>query len=249
MINKDDLICTLVNYLTYFSSFLNLKSQRLLKNSKNISEEELYIILNGPSIKKQDLSLLSGKSLLFVNRGFQHPLYETLKPKYHMFIDPKMLNGEWSLDWIDFILNIVPNITFIFPVSWASKKQLKPFIDREISICWLNDSTPATLLGVGGYSIRFGIQNKIKKIFFTGFEATGLAHEMINSQSHFYGVNKENLKKTCSDYVSDLYMFSRHLRDLTKLSLEAKSNNIEVINLTEGGLLDMFPKLKFEHLK
>ena len=41
---------------------------------------DLFIILNGPSLKKQDISTLKGKDLMFVNRGFMHPLYKELQP-------------------------------------------------------------------------------------------------------------------------------------------------------------------------
>ena len=245
MILKENWICHIVNFLVKIFTVLNIKRQQLLNESKinNIINKDLFIVLNGPSIQKQDLNLLKGKTILFVNRGFYHPLYKFLSPKYHMFIDPKMLTGQWPLKWIDLILNMVPNITFIMPVSWAFKDQLKPYIQNNISIIWFDDSTPATLLGVGGYSLKFALNNNFEKIFFTGFEATGLAHEMINSVSHFYGTNNENLAKTTKEYILDLYMFSKHLNDLTKLSLEAKRKNIEIINLTDGGLLDMFPRM------
>ena len=40
----------------------------------------------------------------------------------------------------------------------------------------------------------------------------------------------------------DLMMHSRHLHDLNRLSNYCKKRGIKVINITNGGLLDMFPR-------
>lgn len=246
MVRKDDWICTSVNFLSSLFYKLRLKEQKLLYASRSQTpkgiERDIFIILNGPSLKEQDLSILKDKSLLFVNRGFNHTLYKDLKPEFHAFIDPKMITGEWPVTWIDDILLMVPDITFLMPVSWAFNDKLAPYIKKGLSVYWLEPDGKCTCLGVSGSCFNFAISQKYKNIYFTGFDANGIAFELTKSSSHFYGVNSENLKKTSKDYVIDLFMHSRHLHDLNRFAERCRKKKISIINLTEGGLLDMFPR-------
>lgn len=253
MVLKDDFICFMVNSIFALKNSLSLRRNALLKKMNSIQPQgknkDLYIIFNGPSLSNQNIEKLQGKSLMFVNRGFKHPLYKQLKPEYHVFIDPKMITGEWPVTWIDEILELVPNITIVMPVSWAFLEKFKPYTQRGIKFYWINDQKPCTCLGVGGACFEFGRCQQFQNIYFTGFDATGLAAELLNVSSHFYGVNEENEKKSTDNYVTDLIMFSRHLRDLNKLAIKYRREEISIINLTAGGLLDMFPRKKLEDIK
>lgn len=185
---------------------------------------------------------------MFVNRGFMHPLYAKIKPKYHVFVDRKMLSGEWSTEWLDDIVKMNPNVIFLMPVSWADKDRFKPYISKGYNFYWLPFNTPASCLGVSGYCFDFAISNNIKQIYFLGFDATGLANEVLKGASHFYGTNAENNAKTTINYIQDFYMFSRHLLDLHKMAKKAKKHGINIYNATKGGLLDMFPRVTYENL-
>ena len=67
---------------------------------------------NGPSIKNQDLKPLKNEITFFLNRAFLHQDYEFIKPKYHIFIDPKLATGEWDITFLDeFIKKIKCNIS------------------------------------------------------------------------------------------------------------------------------------------
>jgi hypothetical protein len=246
MIKKDDWICSIVNNIISVKNMFNFKQQILLnqmrKREKVGVNRDVFIILNGPSLKQQNLSVLKEKSLMFVNRGFKHPLYRELQPEFHVFVDPKMLKGEWSVTWLDEIVEMVPNITFILPVSWAFVDKFQAYIKKGYSFYWISANNPCTCLGVSGSCFQFAIQQQFRRIYFTGFEANGIAQELIQSSSHFYGTNDENLKKTTKDYEIDLFMHSRHFHDLNKFAAKCKKKKISIINLTEGGVLDMFPR-------
>lgn len=252
MLRKEDLICYIVDSILEFVNIFNFKQKRFLsamkkEESKNIGKD-IFIILNGPSLTTQDLSVLKGKDILFVNRGFKHELYKSLQPKYHVFIDPKMLSGEWDIKWIDYIKEIVPEITFIMPVEWAFVDKFKPYVTGNYSIHWIKSYKKCNFIGVGGAAFEFAIQQHYKNIYFTGFDANGLPFEMVNASSHFYGVNEENLTKTTKDYARDLYMFSRHYRDLNRYADKCNKKGIKIINLTNGGLLDMFERVTLDKI-
>lgn len=248
MTTKDDYICSFVNLLMKIRHSLSYKEQRLLhkvRKQYQFGTDDLFIILNGPSISNQNFSLLKHKQTMFVNRGFKHPLYKELCPRFHMFVDKKMLTGEWPTSWLDEIVNDNPDVIFIMPVQWAFKDIFKPYIKKRYHFYWIPFNTPASCLGVAGYCFNFALHNNFKKIYFTGFDATGLANEILHTTSHFYGKNEENDKKTTSDYKRDFYMFSRHLSDLIKLAKNVDKSSRRIINITDGGLLDMFPREDF----
>lgn len=251
IIKKETFILNSINFLFKIKSFLSYNKNVLLKKNKDFSvnkSQDLLIVLNGPSIKNQDFSLLKEIQYMFVNRGFKHPLFRDLKPKYHTIVDPKFLTGEWPVSWLDEIVDMVPDITFLMPVSWAFKDVLKPYMKKGFSFYWLPDENPCTLLGVAGSCFKFGIQQRFKNIYFTGFDGNGLAHEVLKTTSHFYGVNDENLKKSTKNFIVDFYMYSRHLNDLIFFAEKCKKEKISITNVTDGGLLDMFPRKEFKEL-
>ncbi len=247
MVKKDDAIVSLIEHirkLVNYLSFKNFSIRRIMKQQENqFTQNEIYIILNAPSLKTQDLSVLQGKDIMFVNRGFNHSLYETLQPKFHAFIDNKMINGIWPVSWIDQILEKSPNTTILLPINWYTNELFKPYIKNKTNIYWIYWNLPFFNLGVSGACFSFAIKQNYKNIYFTGFDATGIGHEMIKSaESHFYGTDSELEGKTSAQFTIDLLMHSRQLHDLNRLAKYCKKKNISVYNLTNGGLLDMFPR-------
>nr|WP_321486343.1 hypothetical protein [uncultured Draconibacterium sp.] len=197
-------------------------------------------------MKEQDLSVLKGHDLIFVNRGFKHELYKQLQPKYQVFIDPKILSGTWPISWFDEILEINPKIKIVLPVSWCNIDMFQPYMT---SIIWIDIKNRFSAIGVSGACFEFAISQNYKKLYFTGFDGNGIAHEMIKSQSHFYGSNEENNIKTTKNYIIDLFMHSRQFLELHNYVRTIKKKNIEIINLTNGGLLDMFPRQKLSDIR
>lgn len=246
MIKKDDWILSFVERLRIILANRN-KDFRKIKNkmSKRPLEgtgKDLYILLNAPSLKTQDISVLKNKNTMFVNRGFMHPLYKYLQPKYHVFVDSKMLKGIWPINWLDEIWNISQNTTIILPASWYTNPIFEKYKNSD-KIFWLSYSLPFNNLGVSGSCFAFAIQQQFDNIYFAGFDATGIGHEMVKTaNSHFYGNDKELENKPTTQFVIDLLMHSRHLHDLNRLATWSKKNGYKLINITNGGLLDMFPR-------
>ena len=58
---------------------------------------EMLIIGNGPSALSIDPSQFSECDVLMVNLSYQSELYASIKPRFHMLIDPKVVNGKsWA---------------------------------------------------------------------------------------------------------------------------------------------------------
>lgn len=254
MVIKDDILLSFINFISNYRflnprfviRFFETKNQfsklKQLNNSK-----EVFIILNGPSLKDQKLYKLDGKELIFVNRGFLHKDYKLLKPKYHIFIDSKMVQGIWSTKWFDDILEMVPSITFVLPSHWADLEMFKFIKERQISVIWL-PLLGVRGTGVSGAAINISLSLGYKKIFFTGFDASGFVNELSKKSSHFYGFIDDKDFLTANSLMKGYYMNARQIRELILLSRKGKKKNIDIINLTNGGLLNMFDREDFNNV-
>jgi hypothetical protein len=158
-----------------------------------------------------------------------------------------MISGVWSVKWFDEIIEMVPDITFVLPVKWANNDVLKAFVNNhKYKILWLENKNIFDCIGVSSACFSASVFLGFKKIYFTGFDGTGLPHELLkSSNSHFYGKSEEDKLKTTKEYVRDLYMFSRQLSDLNRLALKYEKEKVKIINLTNGGILDMFERMEF----
>ena len=122
MFKIDDVILSLIQFFVKISRpnrlFLGL-AKEWRKERANKHQKDLFILLNGPSIRNQDLSLLKGRDIITVNQGFRLSSFTELSPKYHVFIDNKMIGGVWNLSWITEILDSAPKTKVVVPSHWS----------------------------------------------------------------------------------------------------------------------------------
>lgn len=255
LIAKETVLLYILNFLGGIIVKIKTKNRSVLKrsNEKIIKQNEhnkrVVIIMNGPSIQEQDFNLLKGEDVIFANRGFKHPLYRSIQPKYHVFVDPKIKNGVWPITWIDEILEMVPNITFIMPAQWATLPKLKPYIDKGVKFLWLFDNH-IFIGGMGctGASIRGAIYIGYKEIYITGFEKTGFAYELLKQASHFYGTNEENNTKSWDDYTLDFFMNFIFYVGAKNSAKAWKKKGVNIINVTKGGIVEVFQRQDFDNV-
>ena len=86
----------------------------------------------------------------------------------------------------------------------------------------------------------------MKNIYFIGNDGNGLCYELLNLESHFYGTNPENHKKSMSDYSKDLYSMSLSYKNMRYFNEYAKQIDVSIFNCTAGGALNMFERKKYE---
>lgn len=247
----DDIMLKIAFYLKQTINIFKpsyLKSLISKEHGKNNVTNDLFIVLNGPSVKKQNLLVMKDKDIMFVNRGFQHPLYKSLQPKYHVFADTKMIKGLWPVSWFEEIWKLSPATKIVLPLAWRKEPCLKQYRNNP-NIIWLSKEFPYLSIGVSSFCFAFACEYGYNKIYFTGFEATGIGYEMIKaSESHFYGNDEEWKDMSSQQFSSALFQHSRHLRELNRLAKKLKNKGIHVVNLTQGGLLDMFDREKISGL-
>lgn len=257
LIKREERFYYFLNWLVGLYNFFKMPwphRRRLKKSNSRFIEsaqrrDRVLVVMNGPSVAEQDFNLLVGEDVIFANRGFKHPLYAKIHPKYHVFVDPKIKKGIWPVSWLDEILEMVPDITFIMPSQFSELNFLQPYIKRGVKFLWLFDNHSFVGgMGVTGAAIRGAIKVGYRNIYITGFEKTGFAHELLKQASHFYGVNEENNTKTWDDYTQDFLMNFLFYLGSKHNAVEWAKMGVNVVNVTRGGLIEVFKRENFEEV-
>jgi hypothetical protein len=264
----DDYFFEFVNIIQKVLFFFKSLSGKFNFMKKNIELKEIFknkegfLVANGPSINKQDLKPLKNKVTFFLNRSFLHKDYDYIKPKFHIFIDPKLATGEWDITFLDVVIKKNPDVIFLLNAKWYYLDKFQPYIhDKRFKIFWVNmnlfttpfhknrkiDLTKITYgFGAPGVALVSMIYMGMKNIYFIGNDGNGLCYELLNLESHFYGTNPENHKKSMSDYSKDLYSMSLSYKNMRYFNEYAKQIDVSIFNCTAGGALNMFERKKYE---
>lgn len=225
-----------------------LKINRMLKNS--CKTDTCLIIGNGPSMKEVDLSRISGKDVITVNKSINTQVFELLNPRYHVVIDKFILNDlvddlENQLKRSDsetiFILHRsaidrlgkYPRARFVYSTKMAASCKC-------INIDMTTNMT--TYLNVLPFAVTCAIYMGYKRIAMLGNDFSFFT---ARKDQHFYDI-EENKKRTESLY-SDLAGCSIVLLEYRHLYEYAKSKNITLVNATEKTLLDEIPMVMLDH--
>ena len=237
----------LYNFYKSFNVERFLLKRKLKKMPKQGNNDDLFVVLNGPSLKKQDLTLLKEKKMLFVNRGFMHPLYKELKPAYHLIIDPKLRDGQWPIEWLDEIFALSPNTKIILPINWYTHPRFSKY-KTDKRIYWQHWHVPFYVMGVSGAAFSFGIYEKFRNIFFTGFDGDSSAYNLLkSSESHFYGQDPELETMTLEQHTHEYFTTFIQFNSYIKFSKYCRKRGINIYNITHGGVLDVFPRRDFNN--
>lgn len=227
-----------------------------------LKDQRVFVVANGPSINSQDLKPLKFETSFFVNRSFLHKDYSYIQPTFHVIVDSKLATGEWDLTFLDEILQINPNVTFLLNAKWFHMEKFKPYIqDPKFKIYWVEtnlfttpfhrfrklDLTKLTYgSAVAGAATTSAIYMGTKEIYFLGQDGNGLCYELTDGDSHFYGGNPENKKKDMTDIFGDLYMMSLALKNWCYFSDYCDRIGVKIYNCTAGGIFNMFERKTYE---
>lgn len=236
-----------------------LQNNKSLKNCHQYSR--VCIVGNGPSIQNQNLKPLADEITFFVNRGFLHPDYAFIRPKYHIFVDPKMSTGEWPLSFLDEVAEKNPDVIFLLNGRWFDLPQFQSY-KTKYRIYWLAQTLfiqpwhrrpiDLTTIGIGGAVVEQGILAAlymgVKKIYFTGVDGNGLFYNLIGKPSHYYGSNAEDLENSTHVIAKALAMTSNSLRRWLMIDAYCQRMGAELVNLTDGGIMDCSKRRPFQEI-
>lgn len=223
-------------------------------------DQRCFIIGNGPSIKQQDLTLLKDEWTFSVNHFYRHPQISEISPKYHVIIDPKLITGEWSLSMLDEIIEKCPQAQFLLSAEYQNIPQMSDYAKRT-KIYWIYSnqlvhegfscSTDLTNC-MGGVTVVTtclfaAIYMGFKQIYLLGVDCDGIFRDLVDQSSHFYEAQKENIGD------NDPLLVIRHLRTTVQglrgwgvIANKFSDSPHRIVNLTHGGLLNVFPREAYE---
>lgn len=229
-----------------------------------------FILCNGPSIKKQNLLLLKNEIVFSVSSGYHHKDYLTIQPKYHcipQFSCSKYLRPKDVISWFkemhakigkaELFLDVTQeplirknklfpgrNINYVYS-GFFQKENSRKVIDISKKIPWIT-TAPVLCMMIAMYMgfkevYLLGIDNDFWKIgeYNYFFEPTVLKGK--NESADPDGKMRDPL-------YCQFLAFGSLLKQYWLVHNIARSNGVKIINATEGGALEEFPRVKFESL-
>lgn len=255
---------------------IELWKQLLVERNREFADrhrgERCFILATGPSIKTQDLSVLEGETCISVSNFFVHPLFATIRPRYHCIAPYHYpLTEESMQSWMDDLaLHVakLPEVNLIFGITDV-KRNLKGnrFADRRPYFLDFSGSPQDVLdsgLDLAGpvfpaqsvsiMALMAAIAMGFSEIYLLGCDHDWLLH--MYETRHFYaeekhaftrvsGANIEwkdhDVEVECRSYINlwQQYKVLRHI---------AAGKGITIYNSTEGGMLDVFPRVPLASL-
>ena len=248
------LICKLLNIYSRINYFAvdRWKFRTFTKKNvelKNIhAGETVYIIGNGPSVKKLDLEKLKGKHIITVNKSISTEMFKILEPEYHCVIvryilndtidaikkvssDPrcatKFLLHRTGINRIGFNDNVYFIYNRIFPCSDSFS------VDLTTNAC--------TFYNVLPFTAYCAIYMGFKRIVLLGNDFSFFT---ARKGQHFYDIEKP-IERNESLY-QDLMGCSIVLQQYRVLNMFCQKHNIEIVNATENSLLDEIKQVRLD---
>jgi hypothetical protein len=251
-------------------SYADRKTLRSNARYRNLySGRRCFILCNGPSVAAQDLTLLKNEIVFSVSSGYLHKQYDAIRPRYHCS-PPLCYTQTWTEDVAIAYLREMDERTGdaeLF-LSITEKKLIEKkglFAGRKIS--YLSSShlssfrhqdrivdLTKTIPGVQSVPIMclmIAMYMGFSKIFLLGTD-----HDLITKNKYCYPYELsairgkiEILADDGSVTFSNSAMFKSYVllwEQYEAIRKIASASHIAVYNATNGGILDEFPRVKFE---
>ena len=263
------------NKLINESSYLSQSEKNILQRNSCFKQkhknQRAFIIANGPSLKNQDISKLKNE-ITFVMGGFhKHPILETgWQPSYYCLIDPENFKDNNNADpFYREINKKISSAIFILSLArgYGYNMKYKKLDPSKTFYCAtvgtpnkikldMTDLMPA-FHNVATFSIAIAIYMGCNPIYLLGFDHDYLANKGL--YHHFYegGDNSggERANRFLTTPYLEIHTYYENMKTMMKiwekyffLDKVSKSKNIKIINSSEGGYLDVFPRISFDSI-
>jgi hypothetical protein len=245
----------------------------LAKNAslKNIYSEKdrCFIVGNGPSLAKQDLSPLANEHVIMANLFYQHKMFSKISPEYYcvigplFFVDPWFLKGFWH--GLDNAFTKTPRTKLFLTldqIGFLAKNHLLENVDVHYLLTSLDMSKYGIRkidlagpipsgLNVTFLSMLISYYMGFRNIILIGCDSNYAALPGAKSM-HFY---TEDSECPSPSYASGVHTYEWLLRENLDLFKRYRivgnflaSKGCKIFNATHGGFLDIFPRVEYERL-
>jgi hypothetical protein len=227
-----------------------------------------FVIGNGPSLKTQNLRPLANETVIVANSFFQHPDQRLIAPKYHCVGDIEFVaDRPNSVAWLRELEAATPASSLFFsPVARSTFAKHGLFQGRDVyhiaHVRMANSASSVSIditrpLNVGhstgtGFAIPLALCLGFREVYLIGFDANWFA-DVNKGAVHFYDTNKHfpHFDHTATDgYDMESHLYTTHLEFRSHRLLRDKASlmGCKILNATNGGWLDMYPRVEYESL-
>lgn len=226
-----------------------------------------FIIGNGPSLTTQDISYLKNELTFVVSGFYKHPIVNQWQPKYYCFADPVFYDGSEQMQKFFMDLNDhIYSSTFIVPLpgmeiflgKYQLPKERTYFILPKGKLANRLKRLPDFCKAIPGVlnsaqlPIMAAMYMGCSPIYLIGLDHDWMTHR--NMDRHFYSettvsghpvaTGRTDVISYQSDLAGNLDVWNGYIN----LKKVADQHNIQIINATKGGFLDVFPRVSYETL-
>jgi hypothetical protein len=241
-----------------------LRKNRALNNRH--AGERCFILATGPSIKKQDLKLLGGETCIALSNFFVHQDYSVIKPRYYCVAGyhQPISKTAWT-EWLGEMAAATDNAIMFFSLNDREDIERNGLFSRR-EIHYLQFANWSTISGeklditrsvpspqsVTIMALEVALYMGFENIYLLGCDHDWMLH--LDTSQHFYEENQHafvragydewagvDLELQCQSYVR---LWQRY----KELGQIARGKSINIFNATAGGLLDVFPRMRYESL-
>lgn len=227
--------------------------------------ERCFILATGPSIKKQDLTLLRDETCIAVSNFFVHPDYATIKPRYHCIAPyhPPITEEAWQI-WMAELSAGVGDATMFFGLSDLERNTHNGlFVDKDAHFLDFRGTWESTRAkgvdltrripgpqSVPVMALLIAIYMGFRSIYLLGCDHDWILH--FGNSTHFYNEHEHALNRNSynewagSDFGSECRAYVNLWDQYKEIRGIVKLLSIEIYNATEGGVLDVFPRSAYE---
>lgn len=233
---------------------------------KNIHRhyKRCFIVGNGPSIKKQDLTLLRDEIVFVTNSFVLHEQYEDIAPTYYCVSDPRFFLGEVNPEWGEFMREKTRDTVKFLPLS-ARKIVARSGLLTGHSVYYLNylprhiwelgamnlDPSKGVYSGdsvIIDFCLPLAFYMGFSEIYLLGCETDYALDKTTDySEGYFYDVNKVTAPRQSREYHSNNWYYNV-ITSYEVADRFFRANGRRIYNATIGGKLEVFPRVKYEDI-
>jgi len=226
-----------------------------------------FVIGNGPSLNKVDLSRINGEITVVMNRFDLYPTLKQWQPTFYCAGDPPDSYTNESREALKLVGKKIKPEAFFYPLSMQSiiktchvhPKEKTFYLDmcENLEYWDLNkykiDLTKKTagVQTTAILGIMIAMYAGCNKIYLLGMDFSWLAYQKIPLMAHFY----ENINENDEDNIENTWKYKQNIEAVLIMCKQyeiihkyAQKRNIEIINVTDNSFLDEFPRAKFEDI-
>jgi hypothetical protein len=255
----------------YLEKRLNIAEDQKRLLSKNLIFKDKYrgrrcfVIGNGPSLNKQDLSLLKGEITIVMNQFHRHPILRQWQPTFYCAADPPetYLNNKNELNELKKCQQTLFPEAFFFPLSmkeFLEKNNLFPpdktyFVKMGIEPQYWNKNKKwdfsSVIPGVrttAHLALYLALFLGCSPVYLLGLDNDWLSHRSV--YRHFYSDHKTDPEDEAADLSKQSYKMLmentlQHWIIFERVQEYAAKEGIKIFNATEGSFLDVFPEINY----